>query len=100
MAQLGITIAIAWLHVALFIRYYMDDHLWFHLAAKVAQIISAIIFVYLGIMMFHWVGLELDMKMPLIVIILAIDVIYFYEAFALWMHKKYGFNTVFNHKTH
>ena len=95
-----ITIAIAWLHVALFIRYYVDDHLWFHLAAKVAQVISAIIFVFLSIMLFHWVGLELDMKMPLIVIILAIDVIYFYEAFALWMHKKYGFSTVFNHKTH
>lgn len=95
-----ITIAIAWLHVALFIRYYVDDHLWFHLAAKVAQVLSAIIFVFLSIMLFHRVGLELDMKMPLIVIILAIDVIYFYEAFALWMHKKYGFNTVFNHKTH
>ena len=95
-----ITILIAWLHVTLFIRYYIDDHLWFHLAAKVAQIISAVFFVYIGIMMFHWFGLELDIKMPLIVIILAIDVIYFYEAFAIWLNKKYGFNTVFNHKSH
>lgn len=95
-----ITITIAWLHITLFIRYYIEEHLWFHLAAKVAQIISAIFFVYFSIMFFHWFGLELDIKMPLIVIILAIDVIYFYEAFALWLHKKTGFRTVFNHKTH
>jgi uncharacterized membrane protein (DUF2068 family) len=40
------------------------------------------------------------MKMPIIVIVLAIDVIYFYEAFALWLHKRWGFHTLFHHNTH
>jgi CHASE2 domain-containing sensor protein len=95
-----IIILIAWLHITLFIRYYIEDHLWFHLAAKVAQIASAILFVYLSIMLFHWFRLRLEIKIPLIVIILAIDVIYFYEAFALWLHKKFQYRTIFNHKTH
>jgi CHASE2 domain-containing sensor protein len=45
-----ITVLIAWLHVSLFIRYYIDAHLWFHLVAKTAQLISAIFFVFLSVM--------------------------------------------------
>lgn len=93
-----ITIIIAWLHVSLFIRYYIDAHLWFHLVAKTAQIISAIFFVYLSVMCFSYFNLKIDMKMPVTVIILAIDIIYFYEAFAVWMHEKNGFKTIFHHK--
>lgn len=94
------TILIAWLHVALFVRYYIDDHIWFHLVAKMAQIISAIFFVYLSVMVFYYFSLKIDMKMPIIVIVLAIDVIYFYEAFALWLNKRYGFHTLFHHNSH
>jgi len=93
-----ITILIAWLHVSLFIRYYIDTHLWFHLVAKTAQIISAIFFVFLSIKCLELFSLKIDMKMPVTVIILAIDVIYFYEAFAVWLHEKYGFKTIFHHK--
>jgi CHASE2 domain-containing sensor protein len=93
-----ITILIAWLHVSLFIRYYIDEHLWFHLVAKTVQIISAIFFVYLSVMCFSYFDLKIDMKMPVTVIILAIDIIYFYEAFAVWLREKYGFKTIFHHK--
>jgi CHASE2 domain-containing sensor protein len=93
-----ITILIAWLHVSLFIRYYIDAHLWFHLVAKTAQIISAIFFVTLSIVCLSKFSLDIDMKMAVTVIILAIDVIYFYEALAVWLHEKYGFKTIFHHK--
>jgi CHASE2 domain-containing sensor protein len=93
-----ITIVIAWLHVSLFIRYYIDAHLWFHLVAKTAQIISAIFFVTLSIFCLRKFSLNIDMKMAVTVIILAIDVIYFYEALAVWLHEKFGFKTIFHHK--
>jgi CHASE2 domain-containing sensor protein len=93
-----ITILIAWLHVSLFVRYYLDEHIWFHLVAKTVQIISAIFFVYISVLCFSYFNLKLDMKMPVTVIILAIDIIYFYEAFAVWLHEKYGFKTIFHHK--
>jgi CHASE2 domain-containing sensor protein len=93
-----VTILIAWLHISLFIRYYIDAHLWFHLVAKTAQIISAIFFVFLSIQCLSLFNLKIDMKMPVTVIILAIDIIYFYEAFAVWLHEKYGFKTIFHHK--
>jgi CHASE2 domain-containing sensor protein len=93
-----ITILIAWLHVSLFIRYYIDAHLWFHLVAKGAQLISAILFVALSVWCLSFFSLKIDMKMPVTVIILAIDVIYFYEALAVYLREKFGFKTIFHHK--
>ena len=95
-----ITIIIAWLHVALFMRYYIEEHIWFHLVAKLAQIFFAILSVYIGIMFFDWFDIKINMKISLIVIILAIDIIYFYEAFAIWLHTKFGFQTNFHSKSH
>ena len=95
-----ITILIAWLHVALFMRYYIEEHIWFHLVAKLAQIFFAILSVYIGIMVFDWFSVKIDTKISLIVIILAIDIIYFYEALAVWLHTKFGFQTSFHSKSH
>jgi len=95
-----LTILIAWLHVALFMRYYIEQHIWFHLVAKLAQIFFSILSVYFGILCFDWFNLILDTKSSLIIIILAVDIIYFYEAFAVWLHQKFGFQTNFHSKSH
>ena len=95
-----INIVVCWLHVALFMRYYIEEHIWFHLVAKIAQIFFAILSVFVGILFFKSFNIKLDTKISLIVIILAIDVIYFYEAFAVWAHNKFGFQTNFHSKTH
>jgi CHASE2 domain-containing sensor protein len=95
-----IAILIGWLHMSLFIHYYLENHIWFHLVAKFAQLISAIIFVYLGIYLFGRFRIKLDMTLTIVVIVLAVDIIYFYEAFAVWLHRKFGFKTVFHLKHH
>lgn len=89
---------LCWLHMSLFIKDFLDNHIWFHLLAKIAQIISAVFFVYLGLICFHQFNIQVNMTATLASIILAVDVLYFYEAFATWMHKKIGFKTIFNHK--
>lgn len=95
-----VAILLCWLHMSFFIRYYLENHIWFHLVAKLAQVFSIILFSYLAIALFDWFNIKLDMKYSLVVIILAVDVIYFYEAFAVWMHKKYHYHTVFHQKHH
>jgi hypothetical protein len=45
-------------------------------------------------------GLKLDMKYTLYVIVLAVDVIYFYEAFVTWAHKRFKYQTIFSHHHH
>jgi len=93
-------VLICWLHMSFFIRYYLENHIWFHLVAKIAQLVSAIVFAFLGMMLLEWFNIQLDMKLSLIVIVLAVDIIYFYEAFAVWMHKKFNYHTVFHQKHH
>ncbi len=98
--NLLIAVLIGWLHMSFFVRYYLESHIWFHLVAKIAQVASAILFVWLGIYLFDRFRVKVDMKYTLIVIVLAVDVIYFYEAWANWMHKKYKYKTVFKPHHH
>ena len=95
-----VAILVGWLHMSLFIRYYLENHIWFHLVAKLAQVFSAIFFAYLGIFIYDQFHIKLDMKYTLYVIVLAVDVIYFYEAFAVWLHKKIGYKTLFHQHDH
>lgn len=95
-----LAIIIGWIHMAIFIKYYLDHHIWFHLVAKIAQLVSAIFFVYLGIWFYEKYRVKLDMKLTLVVIVMAVDVIYFYEAWASWMRKKFNYRTVFGHHGH
>lgn len=95
-----VAVLIGWLHMSFFIRYYLESHIWFHLVAKIAQLLSAIFFVYLGMLVYDRYNIKLDMKYTLVTIVLAVDIIYFYEAFAVWMHKKFHYHTVFHQKHH
>jgi len=95
-----VAIMIGWIHMSLFIRYYLDSHIWFHLVAKLAQVFSVIFFAYAGIFIFDKFDVKIEMKYTLYVIALAVDVIYFYEAFVGWLHRKYNFQTIFSHHHH
>ncbi|MCX8021009.1 MAG: CHASE2 domain-containing protein [Chitinophagaceae bacterium] len=95
-----LAVLICWLHMSLFIHYYIESHIWFHLAAKIAQVASAILFVWLGFYLYDRFRLKVDMKLSLLTIILAVDVIYFYEAWAIWMNKKFHYNTIFKPHHH
>lgn len=98
--NLLLAILVCWLHMSFFIHYYLESHIWFHLAAKIAQVLSALFFVWLGIYLYDKYRLKVDMKFSLITIVLAVDVIYFYEAWAVWMHKKFNYKTVFKPHHH
>ncbi|MBL7730547.1 MAG: CHASE2 domain-containing protein [Chitinophagaceae bacterium] len=99
-ANLLISVVVCWLFMSFFIRYYLENHIWFHLVAKIIQVASAFLFAYLGIYLFDNYRIKVDMKMSLLVIIMAVDVIYFYEAWAVWMHKKFHYHTVFKPHHH
>ena len=92
-----VAIVIGWIHMSLYIRYYLESHIWFHLVAKLTQVFSVILFAYLGMFIFDKFDVKLEMKYTLYVIALAVDVIYFYEAFVSWLHRKFGYQTIFGH---
>ncbi len=95
-----LALLLCWLHMAVFIKYFLEHHIWFHLVAKIAQLVSTILFVYLGLLFFVNFDHKLNLAPTLIAIILAVDVLYFYEAIAKWLHQKFGFKNIFSHAKH
>ncbi len=99
-AAIVLAVIIGWLHMSFFIRYYLENHLWFHLVAKIAQLVSAFLFMYLGIHLFDRYRIKLNMTLTILIIVLSVDIIYFYQGFAVWMHKKFKYRTVFHQSHH
>ncbi|TCZ73159.1 CHASE2 domain-containing protein [Flaviaesturariibacter aridisoli] len=95
-----VAVLLCWLMSALFIRFYLDKHLWFHLAAKTAQLLFAILFVYLGLLFFARLQLKINLSLTLVAVILVVDVLYFYEALSVWLHRKWGYKTIFYREHH
>jgi CHASE2 domain-containing sensor protein len=95
-----LAVIICWLHMAYFINVFIHNHIWFHLRFKIIQLINAVLIVYLQILFFQGLNIKLDMVAALTAVILSVDILYFYEAFALWANKKYKFKTLFAHHSH
>ncbi|RYY37272.1 MAG: CHASE2 domain-containing protein [Sphingobacteriaceae bacterium] len=91
---------LGWLHMAIFIYFYIHKHIWFHLAAKAAQLVLAVFFIYAGLLLFSKANLQINMTPTLAVVLLAVDVLYFYEAFVVWLQTKKKYKSIFYHETH
>ena len=86
---------LCWLFLAVVIRYYLQNNYWFHLVAKVLQLIIAILFIFIGIFVRKYFSLHLDLASTLVAIVISVDVLYFYEGFAKWLHKEFYYKTIF-----
>jgi len=89
---------ICWIHTAFFIAYFIEKHIWFHVASKIAQLISSFVFIYLGLFLFYSFNQQINMTQTIVAIILAVDILYFYEAGVTWLHHKTGYKTLFHHE--
>lgn len=95
-----IAIIFCWIYLAFSIKYSLEGHVWFHLKAKFVSLFMAISFVYFGLWFFYYFDTQINMTATLAAVILALDVLYFYESFALWLHKTKGYKTIFHHEAH
>lgn len=94
-----LAILLTHIHIALFINYYINNHKWFHIRFKAIQLLSSIIFIYIGIRLLRW-NCYFDFTLLLTAVVLSVDVLYFYEGFANWLEKKFSFKTIFSHSNH
>lgn len=90
-----VSVIVVWLHMAFFLKYYIEKHIWFHLVVKTVQLVSAVLFIYLGILLISKAGIQANFAMMLGGVVLAVDVLYFYEGLAQWLRKKFHISTVF-----
>jgi CHASE2 domain-containing sensor protein len=91
---------LTWVFSAFLIQYYIKHHIWYHLVLKIIQLLLSVVFIYLGILFGKYLNVYLNLSVTLVAIIISVDVLYFYEAFAKWAHKKYGFRSLFSKARH
>ena len=88
---------IALLHMYLFLYFFVKQHIWFHIVAKVFQLLSFGLLLFLSIVTFHLFNLKIEPSLMLLAVVLSVDAVYFFEAIMLWLNKKTGLDTYYNH---
>jgi CHASE2 domain-containing sensor protein len=84
------------LHMYLFLYFYVKQHIWFHLVAKAAQLLSFGIIVVASLLAYHFLHWKAEPAYLLVAVALSVDMLYFYDGLVRWLHKKFGYNTYFN----
>jgi CHASE2 domain-containing sensor protein len=91
-----IAVVICALHMYVFIFLFVKNHLWFHVLAKMVQLVSFGILFAVSILIFHFFNVKMEPSLLLIGIILAVDALYFAELLMLFLQKKFGIRTYFH----
>lgn len=88
------------LHVWAFVYFYVKQHIWFHLVAKILQLITAGLIVYISLYLHETWRIILDTSLFTLPVVLSVDVLYFYDGLVKFLHKKWGFSTYFMYGHH
>ncbi|MFM9945604.1 MAG: CHASE2 domain-containing protein [Bacteroidia bacterium] len=86
---------ICFLHNFIFIRHYVHKHLWYHFYAKMIQLVTSIILIFVCIYLFKQFHIKLSASPIIVPILLTVDLLYFYDTLVKWLHKKYNTTTYF-----
>lgn len=86
---------ICYFHMYFFISYYVHKHLWFHLYFKSIQLISSIVIAGLAFFCYLNLNIKIDPAALLVPVVLSVDILYFYDAVVIALHRKFGYRTYF-----
>ncbi len=90
-----IAIIIGWLYVAIFIHYFINKPIWFHAIVASIELVSVIIFIFLGLALFNYFDIRIDLTETIGVLLFSSWVLYFYQGIVSWLQKRYK-TTLFN----
>lgn len=92
-----ISFILVYLHIILFVWFYIKKHIWYHTAAKLIQLASFTIMLLIVFQLFTNFDLLFQTKYMLLGIILSADVLYIYEALANLLRKALHIKSIFAH---
>lgn len=86
---------ICYLHVILFTYYFVNSHVWNNMVAKLAQIVTSILLLYIIFIFYSKVHYEMKSTLIIVSIILSVDVLYLYDSIVVYIFKKSGKRSYF-----
>ncbi len=93
-----ISFIITFLHIVPFIYFYVNRHLWYHVFVKIGQLVSFTAILLIIFLVFKNTSVLIPTKYILLPVILAADILYLYEALAVFVYKKTGRKSLFIHE--
>ncbi len=84
---------ICFLHNFIFIRHYVHKHLWYHFYAKMIQLVTSILLIFVCIYFFRAFHIKLSASPFILPVLLTVDLLYFYDTLVKWLNKKYKTKT-------
>ena len=91
----AISFILCYLHMYFFIRYFIHRHVWYHLFAKVVQLLTSIIIVGISVWLFAKHNYQIKTVLIILPIILSIDLLYIYDGLVKTLNRLYGYKTIF-----
>ncbi len=86
---------ICFFHMYAFVYLFVYHHKWFHFVAKVIQLLSFAIIVFVALIFYGAFNLKLEPSYIVVGVVLSCDTLYFYQGFVQMAHKKFGFDSLF-----
>ena len=94
--KLGLlTFVVVFIHMIAFIYFFVKKHVWYHIAAKLIQLFSLIIIVGLIFISLDQINVLPDFIYLFMAIFLSVDILYLYEALAIFAYKRFGWKSYF-----
>lgn len=94
--KLGIlTFAIVYIHMIAFMFFFVKRHVWYHIAAKLIQLVSLILIVGLLFISLDRLNILPDFIFLFLAIFLSVDLLYLYEALSEFAYKRFGWKSYF-----
>lgn len=92
------SVLLAYPIIVMFTYFFVRRHLWYHVAAKLTQLVLGIIIIFLVLNVYEYMNFKLELKFFLLILAISVDVLYLYEAIMAIYYKKTGNKSYFIHE--
>lgn len=90
-----LSVIITYLVVLFFTYHFVENHIWYHLYAKIFQLVIAFVVIYIELVMLAKLNIKFNEMAILAPMFISVDLLYFYDAIVKFFHQRFGFNTYF-----
>ena len=87
---------LCYFHMAFFIHFYLRRHKWFHFSGKMLQFFTTVVLVLSSYLTYHYLSYKAVILPSVVVILLSMDLLYFYEGLMLFLNRRFHVRSLFS----
>lgn len=89
------SLLLAYPFIVMFTYFFVQSHIWYHVAAKITQLVLAIFLIFLVLNLYEYANFKFELKFFLLILAISVDALYLYQAMAAFIYTRYGKKSYF-----